>query len=142
MAMAMMGFQVVGAVASGMQQRADAMDQAAQQELNARLAETQTLQRDTIAREDLLSAQSATQAARAANGLSPITPNALQIYNDRRSQADRDRLVAKADGQQRVANFKTAAKSSRRRGRMSLATGLFKAGVPLAQYGYSEGWFG
>ena len=46
------------------------ISEAQQQELNAELAETQAIQRDAMAREDLLRAESSTRAARAANGLS------------------------------------------------------------------------
>lgn len=135
-----MAFQVVGAVAQGMQGHAQAMNQAAQQELQAKLAETQALQRDTIAREELLRAESTTRAVRAANGLSDTTPSGMQLFDDRRKASDRDRLVERADRRQTAANYRTAAKASRSQARWSLATGIVKAGVPLAQYGHYAGW--
>ena len=86
------------AVAGGLSANAQAKNQAAQQELNAKLAETQILQRDTAAREDLLASESATNAARAANNLSATSTNAINIRNERRDKADRDRLIERADG--------------------------------------------
>lgn len=99
------------------------------------LAEPQALQRDTLAREELLRSESAVRAIRGANGLSPSSPNAFVLFQERRDASDRDRRIANADDQQRVANYRTAASAARSRGRFSLATGFVRGAVPLAQYG-------
>ena len=67
MAQALMAFQVVGAVAGGLSKRAEAMDASARATSEARLAETQALQRDTAAREDLSRFLGTVRSARAAN---------------------------------------------------------------------------
>ncbi len=104
----------------------------------AKLAETQTLQRDTIAREDLNSFLSTVRASRAANGLSGDSPNAMLLEQTSVRNADRDRLIQRADGRQRAANFRTAAKSMRKTARYSLLTGYARSGVALAQYAISS----
>ncbi len=136
MAVALTALQVAGTVATAAQARSTAMDEQAQQELNARLAETQALQRDTLAREDLKRAESATRAARGANGLSGSSPNAAVLFKERRDASDRDRLIARADDRQRAANYRTAAKSAGSRAKWSLATGLVKSAVPIGQYAH------
>lgn len=134
-------FKVAGAVGSALSARAQGMAAAAQDELNAKLAKTQALQRDTLSREDLLQAESATAAARAANGLSGVSPNAIAIFTERRRVSDRDRQIDRADGEQRAANYRAAARARRRGARVSLFTGLTKAAVPLVQYGHYKGYF-
>ncbi|TNE62325.1 MAG: hypothetical protein EP341_00265 [Sphingomonadales bacterium] len=140
MAQALMAFQVVGAAAQGLSMHAQAMNDKAQQELNAKLAETQALQRDTLAREDLLRSESTVRAARGANGLSGISPNAAVLFNERRKASDRDRLIQRADDRQRAENYRNAAKAAGSRARWSLATGLVKSAVPIAEYGAYQGW--
>jgi hypothetical protein len=132
--------QVASAGASAVSNYGAAMDDAAQNELNARLAETQALQRDTLAREDLLRAESSVRAARGANGLSSTSPNAMALFAERRDASDRDRLISRADDRQKAANYKSAAASSRSSAKWSLGTGLVKAAVPLAQYGEYSSW--
>lgn len=120
---------VVGAVG----QYSAAMDEEANLRLQAQMAETQALQKDTIARDELLRAESATRAARGANGLDPFTPNAAVLFKTRRDASDRDRLIERANDRQRAANYIAAAKSAKSRARWSLATGLVSAAVPIAQ---------
>lgn len=124
----------VSSAASGIAGYSSAMSEGAQQDLNARLAETQTLQRDTAAREELLRSESATRAARGANNLSALSPNANVLFKERRRASDRDRLIQRADGKQTAQNYRTAAASSRRKARMSLVTGAINTGIPIAEY--------
>jgi hypothetical protein len=133
-------FNVVGAVAQGMAGRASAMSDAARQDSEARLADTQALQRDTLSREDLGRYLSTVRAARAANGLGSDSPNALLLEKEATEASDRDRLLQRADDRQRASNFRLAAQASRSRGKLSLLTGVAKAGVPLARYGAYKGW--
>lgn len=126
--------QVVSAVAGGMSGRAEAMSESARAQSEARMAETQALQRDTIAREDLDTYLSSLRASRAANGLSHRSPNAFILERDSREAATHNRLVQRADDRQRAQNLRTAAKSYRKRGTMSLITGVGRAAVPLAEY--------
>lgn len=140
MAQALMAFQVVGAVAGGLSQRAEAMDASARATSEARLAETQALQRDTAARDDLSRFLGTVSSARAANGLSSHSPNAILLDAEARDVSDNERLRQRADDRQRAANFRAAAKSYRRQGNLSLITGLAQAGVSIATYGQSKGW--
>lgn len=139
MAVALTAFKTVGAVAGGMSDRAQAMNEAARMEGEAALAETQAFQRDTLAREELRRFTGSIRAARAANGLSATSPNAMVLLQAATAESDRDRLMARADDRQRAANFRAAAKGLRRSGNMSLVTGALSAGVPLAEYGFSSG---
>ncbi len=132
------GTGVAGVFASASQ----SMAAEAQADLQAKLAETQALQRDTLAREELLRSESAVRAARGANGLSAVSPNAGLLFSERRDQSDRDRLVARADDQQRAANYRLAASNERRKRSWSLATGLATSAIPLAQYGSYKGVLG
>ena len=131
---AFVAMQVVSAVAGGASERAQAMSESARAQSEARMAETQALQRDTIAREDLDRYISGLRASRAANGLSLRSPNAAILERDSREAATHDRLVQRADDRQRAQNLRTAAKSARRRGTVSLLTGVGRAAVPLAEY--------
>jgi hypothetical protein len=137
---AMMAFNVVAAVGKGLAGRSEAMSEAARADSEARLADTQALQRDTLARDDLNRFLSSVRSSRAANGLSSRSPNAMVLEQEGREASDHNRLVQRADDRQRAANFRTAAKSARRKGRFSLITGIAKAGVPLAEYGSYQGW--
>ena len=142
MAGALTAFRVVGAVAGGLSERAKEMNEAARMQGEAALAETQALQRDTLAREDLRRFTGSIRAARAANGLSATSPNAMVLMDAATAESDRDRLMARADDRQRAANFRAAAKGLRRRANVSLVTGVATAGVPLAEYGFSSGMIG
>lgn len=122
-------------LAAGASGRAGAMSEGARLDSEAKLAETQTLQRDTIARQDLNSFLMTVRASRAANGLSGDSPNAMLLEQKSIRNADRDRQIQRADGRQRAANFRTAAESARKRGKYSLLTGVANAAVPLVQYG-------
>ena len=141
MAQALMAFQVVGAVAGGLSKRAEAMDASARATSEARLAETQALQRDTAAREDLSRFLGTVRSARAANGLSSHSQIAFLLDAEARDVSDNERLRQRADDRQRATNFRAAAKSYRRVGNLSLVTGLASAGASIAQFqaGMAEG---
>ena len=138
MGMALTAFKVVGAVAGAMSARSQAMDESARLESEARLAETQALQRDTAAREELGRYLSTVRASRAANGLSANSPNAYILQKDGKDASDQDRLRQRADDRQRAANFRAAAKSARKGAKFSLLTGAVKAGMALAEYKMSN----
>lgn len=141
MAVALTAFQVVGAVAGGVAAASQNMDQAARAESEARLADTQALQRDTQNRDELTRYLSTVRAARAANGLSANSPNAFLLEKNAASVSDDERLRMRADDRQRAANFRTAAKSYRKSAKFSLFGGVADAAVPLAQYGSYKGWY-
>ena len=140
MAEALSAFKVVGAVAGGLSQRAQYMNEAAKAEAEAALAETQALQRDALARDELRRFTGSIRAARGANGLSANSPNAQVLMEAAIGESTRDRLMARADDRQRAANFRTAARGYRRSGNVSLVTGIANAGIPLAEYGAYSGW--
>lgn len=133
-------FAIAGSVASAVSAKSQAMDESARLDSEAKLADTQALQRDTMARDDLDSFLSSVRASRAANGLGGTSPNARILEKENSENADHNRLVQRADDRQRAANFRTASKSVKRQGNFSLFTGIAKAGVPLAQYGAYKGW--
>lgn len=133
-------FQVIGAVAGGMADRAQNMDQAARADSEARLADTQALQRDTAARGELDRFLGTVSAARAANGLSSRSPNALLLEKEGMDVMDGERLRQRADDRQRAANFRAAAKGYRKAGRMSLLTGITNAFVPLGEFAAYKGY--
>jgi hypothetical protein len=134
MAQAMVAFQVIGAAASGLAAVSQSMNESARMESEARLAETQALQRDTLARDELTRFLSSVKAARAANGLSSTSPNARILEKEATDVNDDERLRFRADDRQRAQNFRTSAAAARSAGRFSLVTGFANAGVPLAQY--------
>lgn len=134
-------FQVIGAVAGGVAQASASMDEAARYQSQARLADTQALQRDTQNRDELARFLSTVQAARAANGLSANSPNAYVLEKNAMETSDDERLRQRADDRQNAANFRAAAKSAKKQAGFSLITGFAKAGVPLADYGATKGWF-
>ena len=125
--------KVVGGVAKGLAGRSQAMTDAARQEAEASLAETQALQRDTASRDELTRFLSSTQAARAANGLSATSPNALKIMAEASQVSNRERMVMSSGDRQRAANLRAGAAASRRAGSLSLLTGVVSGGIPLAQ---------
>jgi hypothetical protein len=126
------GLKAASSFADGLQGRAKNLNEAAKADAQARLADTQALQRDTAARDDLARFLSSVQASRAANGLSARSPNAQVLERDTVSRADDDRLRQRADDRQRAANFRAAGKSFRSAARMSLITGTMKAGASIA----------
>ena len=125
--------KVVGGVAKGLAGRSQAMTDAARQEAEASLAETQALQRDTASRDELTRFLSSTQAARAANGLSATSPNALKIMAEASQVSNSERMVMSSGDRQRAANLRAGASASRRAGNLSLLTGVVSGGIPLAQ---------
>ena len=141
-ALAVAGLQGGSAIAGALAGRAQGMSDAARQESEARLADTQALQRDTIARGDLDAFLSSMRAARAANGLSSSSPNALTLEAAAILEGDKGRLIDRADDRQRAANLRAGAAASRRGANWSLATGLVKAAIPIGQYGINRGWGG
>lgn len=124
---------VGSAVTQGAAARSEALTDAARQESEARLADTQALQRDTQSRDELERTIGSIRAARAANGLSARSPNAMLLESETRRVSDNERLVQVADYRQRAANLRAGAEASRRRGRFSLLTGFTRAGVSIAQ---------
>lgn len=138
-ALGFMILQAGSAVAGGLAKRSEAMSESARMESEARLADTQALQRDTQARNELSRFLSGVTAARAANGLSATSPNAQILMGEATKVSDDERLVNRANDRQRAANFRTAAKSARSSARWSLVTGLANAAVPLAQYKMNKG---
>lgn len=137
------GFAVASAgsaIMGGLSGRAQGMSDAARQESEARLADTQALQRDTIARGDLDAFLSTMRSSRAANGLSATSPNARVLEAEAIMQGNKGRLIERADSRQQAANLRAGAKASRSAGNWSLATGLVKAAIPISQYGMNRGW--
>lgn len=131
---------VVGSVAGGVAESSSQMDEAARYESEARLADTQALQRDTQNRDELTRFLSTVQVARASNGLSPNSPNAYVLERAAIDQSDDDRLRQRADDRQRNLNYLSAAKSSRRSAKFSLVTGFTNAAVPLGEYASYKGY--
>lgn len=140
MAEAYLALQAVAAAAGAIGMHQAAQGEAANLDAQARLADTQALQRDTINRDELTRFLSSMQAARSANGLSDLSPNAFALRKEASNNSDRDRLTQRADDRQRASNFRSAAKGRRRSGRTQLFAGLGKAagaGYSFYEYGRS-----
>lgn len=127
------GASVAKPLLTGMSQNAQAQSEADRMDSEARLADTQALQRDTNLRDELTRFLSTTQSSRAANGLSATSPNALKLMSEANLVSSRERTRQTADDKQRAANLRAGASARRRGGRMSLLTGAIGAAVPLAQ---------
>lgn len=126
--------QAGSSIASGLAGSAASKQQARNQELQAFVAGTQTLQRDTIARDDLQRSLGTIRAARGANNLGARSANAREIEMAAIDTSDRDRQIQRSDGRIREANLLSAAAQSRSNARLSLLTGAVRASVPIAQY--------
>lgn len=131
---ALTAFKVVGAVAKGLSARSQAMTDAARQDAEAKLADTQALQRDTASRDELTRFLSTTQAARSANGLSALSPNAIKLAAEAGKVSNSERMVQSSGYKQRAANLRAGARASRRGANLSLLTGGASAGVSLAEH--------
>lgn len=126
--------KVAGAAFSAVGASAQAQSDANNMDAEARLADTQALQRDTQLRDELSLFMSSMNSARAANGLSTISPNAVLLMQDANRVSSKERTTQTANDRQRAANLRAGAAGARRRGRFSLFTGLARAAVPLAQH--------
>lgn len=133
-ATAFTAFKVIGGVAKGLAAHSQGMTDAARQESESLLAETQALQRDANSRDELTRFLSTTQAARSANGLSATSPNALVLMDEANLVSNRERMVQSSGDRQRAANLRAGAKASRSGARLSLLTGAVSAGIPLAEH--------
>ena len=109
------------------------MSNAARLDAEAKLAETQALQRDTQARDELRRTIGAIQAARAANGLSAYSPNAILLEKTTSEVSRREREIQVTDYRQHAMNKRNDAAAARASGRMSLLTNVVSAAVPIAQ---------
>jgi len=127
-------FKVIGAAAGGLAKHSQGMTDAARQDSEALLAETQALQRDANLRDELTRFLSTTQASRSANGLSATSPNALVLMNEANLVSNNERMIQSSDDRQRAANLRAGAKASRTGARFSLLTGVASAGIPLAEH--------
>lgn len=131
--MALTAFKVVTAVAGGISNYQKQMGDAARLDSEARLADTQALQRDAASRDELDRFLSGTSAARAANGLSANSPNALKLASEANRVYNSERMIQTSGDRQRAANLRAGAKSLRKSAKLSLLTGVVSGGIPLAQ---------
>ena len=123
-----------GALFSGVADSHAKKSQARNLDAQARLADTQALQRDTHSRSELSKFLSTTNSARAVNGLSAISPNAMKLLSEANRVSNSERLVQSSNDRQRAANLRAGAMSARRGARLSLITGVVNAGVPIAEF--------
>tara|TARA_R110000824_G_scaffold401032_1_gene610401 strand:- start:16515 stop:16928 length:414 start_codon:yes stop_codon:yes gene_type:complete len=107
--------------------------EAANMDAEARLADTQALQRDTQLRDELSIFMSSLKSARAANGLSSTSPNALLLAQNANEISSKERTTQTANDRQRAANLRAGAAGKRRGAKLSLITGLARAAVPIAK---------
>lgn len=131
---ALTAFKVIKTVTSGLANRAQGMTDAARQDAEAKLADTQALQRDAASRDELTRFLSTTQAARSAKGLSALSPNAIKLASEASKVSNSERMVQSSGDKQRAANLRAGAKASRRGANLSLLTGAASAGVSLAEH--------
>lgn len=121
------------AVFQGIAAKQNAEAQAAREELNARLEETNGLQRDTIAREELAATLGSIRAARGGRGLT--SPTALSFLQEADERLSSDRTVELLNSRQRAADRRQSARQLRRQGRISLISGVSQAGLSLFETG-------
>lgn len=126
-------FKVVGGVSSAIGASAKGQSEANNLEAEARLADTQALQRDTNSRDELNRFLGSVKSSRAGSNLSSLSPNALNIINEANRTSNKERLIDTANYKQRAANLRSGARNKRRGARFSLFTGAISAGVPLIQ---------
>tara|TARA_R110002012_G_C11677298_1_gene614062 strand:- start:28885 stop:29301 length:417 start_codon:yes stop_codon:yes gene_type:complete len=129
-------FVVASAASAGAQAIGESQAQkqeAANMDAEARLADTQALQRDTQLRDELSIFMSSLKSARAANGLSSTSPNALLLAQNANEISSKERTTQTANDRQRAANLRAGAAGKRRGAKLSLITGLARAAVPIAQ---------
>lgn len=130
-------FMVASAVSAGAQGIAGYQSGKAEADnldAQARLSDTQALQRDTQLRGELERFNSSMKSARAANGLSGTSPNALMLLQNANEVSSKERTTQTGNDRQRSANLRAGATGARRGARMSLITGMAKAAVPIAEY--------
>lgn len=120
------GLSAVGAAAQ-------AKGEANNMDAEARMADTQALQRDTQLRDELTRFVSSQNSARAANGLSSTSPNALMLLGEADKVSAKERTTQTANDRQRAANLRAGAAGKRQGAKFSLITGLAGAAVPLSQ---------
>ena len=125
--------QVGGALFSAVGESQAQKQEAANMDAEARLADTQALQRDTQLRDELSIFMSSLKSARAANGLSSTSPNALLLAQNANEISSKERTTQTANDRQRAANLRAGAAGKRRGAKLSLITGLASAAVPIAQ---------
>lgn len=133
---AQIGLGVLGAAGTifqGMAAKEQAEAEAAQADLNAKLEDTQGLQRDTQRREQLERTVGSIRANRGGQGLySPTSEGFLQEANE---NINSDRIVEMLNSRQRSSDLRASAAQSRRRGRTSLFSGIAKGGTSLFKTG-------
>ena len=120
------------AVFQGIQANKQAKAEAAQLDLNAKLERTAQLQRDTQRREELRRTASTIEATRGA-GFAGLSPTAQSFATEASERLTSDRLVEFANSAQRQSDLRNQARNTRIRGRQSLLSGAFRAGVSLFQ---------
>lgn len=128
------GLSAASSAAQGLSASAAAKSEANQMDAEARLADTQALQRDTQLRDELSRFMSSMKSSRAANGLSMSSPNALLLMQDANKVSSEERTTQTANDRQNAANLRAGAANARSSAKLSLFTGLARAAVPIAQY--------
>tara|TARA_R110000851_G_scaffold22626_6_gene66997 strand:- start:3910 stop:4323 length:414 start_codon:yes stop_codon:yes gene_type:complete len=126
--------QVGGSLFSAAGASAQSKSEANNMDAEARLADTQALQRDTQLRDELSTFMSSLKSSRAANGLSGTSPNALLLAQNANEISSKERTTQTANDRQRAANLRAGASNRRRGARLSLVTGIARAAVPIAQH--------
>jgi len=121
------------AFAKGKAEQQQQLSEADRMESEAFLADTQALQRDTALRGELDRSLSTNLAARAANGLSALSPNAMKLMNEARTVSDNERRIMVGDYKMKGRNLRVAASAKRAGARRSLLTGVIGAAIPIAQ---------
>lgn len=125
------GLQVAGGISTGLQRSAQNSSEAVRLQNEARLHDTQALQRDTDLRGELDRSLSTIQAARAANGLSALSPNAISLVREATEASTEDRQILTGNDRQRAANARAGATAARRGARLSLVTGFVQTRASL-----------
>lgn len=135
-------FTIASTVFTALGQRAAAKTEESRLKLEARLADTRAIQRDTQRREELERTVGAIKAARAGEGTGILSPTGQAFLSEANEIITTQRLREVASLRQDAANFRVGASASRQRARFALIGGAFKVGTSLFSFGAGGGFGG
>ena len=133
---------VAGTVFTALETRAAAKTEESRQKLQAKLADTRAVQRDTQRREELERTIGAIKAARAGPGTGILSPTGLAFLDEANEIISIQRLREVASERQNAANFRAAAAFSRSKARNALIGGGIKSAASIFSFGAGGGFSG
>lgn len=123
---AALGVQTIGGIAEGQAKKAEAEDQARQDEINAYIGKTRAIQTDEAARRGLESELSTMRATFASNNQRPNSATAMMMGELRTARND-ERRIDVANANQVAGDYLTSANNNRKAGRRAATIGFVRA---------------